>query len=428
MTRLLHKPLKAFALYALIILIISVPVYVLVIDYIWISELDENNLLTLQHTKQTLESKKFSQNDIEDVNHIWGELQPGFSIFKAKDKTYFRDSIYEIVRANNFDESDSENRFRGLKSKIELNGESYFITIETNVEESDETFFAIAIVTFVFFLLMIIGFILLNNRISSRTWKPFYQTLFALKSYELSKEHGINLPTSEIVEFQLMNESLEQMVNNNVDVYRQQKLFTENASHELQTPIALIKSKIDLLIQYKNIPPEMLDIVNSINAPLSRLSRINKNLLLLAKVENQQYSGHKENNLVPLIQSTLDLFEDYIIDKKLKVSNQVQGSINVTANPYLLETLIHNLLSNAIRHTSAEGKIIIKNEGKAIYFLNSGIDNLNRKNLFERFSATTKDKVSSGLGLAIVKEIANRYNWKVNYFFTDGFHSFSLVF
>ena len=428
MTKLLNRPLKAFALYALIILLISIPVYVLVVDYIWTSELDEHNWLTLQHTKQRLKSKQFSAAEIENINHIWGELQPGVSIVKTESKVSLQDSVYETIRPNEFDKDDGEDRFRGLKSYIEINGDTYILTIETNVEESDETFAAIAVVTLLFFVILIVGFILLNRRIAAKSWNSFYQTLSSLKSFELSKDTTIHLPDSDILEFREMNQSLQQLITKSVSAFQQQKSFTENASHELQTPIALLKSKLDLLIQEKNISPEISEILNSIDAPLSRLSRINKNLLLLAKVENHQYGAKERIDLKDYIESTITLFEDYLDEKQLQLSNGVSESILVNANSFLIETLIHNLFSNAIRHTPKGGQITLSYRQGLFKVINSGKERLDKSKLFERFSSTTKDKVSSGLGLAIIHEIAKKYGWLVTYDFESGFHIFSVRF
>ncbi len=428
MTRLLNKPLKAFALYALVILTISIPIYVLVIDYIWTSELDENNWLTLEHTKQRLQSKQFTQAEIESINHIWGELQPGVSIVKATTKVVFQDSVYEAIRPNEFDLDDGEDRFRGLKSLIEINGEPYVLTIETNVEESDETFAAVAAITFVFFIILIIGFILLNRKIAAKTWQPFYQTLSSLKSFELSIDKSIQLPESDIQEFQELNQSLQQLITNSVSTFQQQKSFTENASHELQTPIALLKSKMDLLIQQKSISPAISEILNSIEAPLSRLSRINKNLMVLAKVENHQYSDKEQIDIKEYLESAVTLFEDYLDEKQLKLSNSLEQSIIVNANSFLIETLIHNLLSNAIRHTLKGGQITVSYQDQTLQIINSGKESLDKSKLFERFSTASKDKVSSGLGLAIIQEITNKYNWQVVYHFENGNHLFSVSF
>ncbi|PIB34965.1 hypothetical protein BFP72_05945 [Reichenbachiella sp. 5M10] len=428
MTKLLDKPLKAFTIYSLIILAISIPAYVMVIDYIWTTELDEHNWLTVVHTKQKLQSKQFSHAEVESINQIWGELQPGVSIVKATRKRVFADSIYEVIRPNEYDEEDEADRFRGLKSYVEINNLPYILTVETNVEEWDETFGGVAIVTFLFFVVLIFGFILLNRRIATRTWKPFYQTLYNLKSFELSKNRSINLPESDIEEFHELNQSLHQLISNSVSTFQQQKSFTENASHELQTPIALLKSKLDLLIQQKNISPETSEILSSIDAPLSRLSRINKNLLVLAKVENHQYSDKEEIVITDYLNSAITLFEDYLDEKQLRLSNDITESIVVNANAFLIETLIHNLLSNAIRHTPKGGQINIASTRTSLLVINTGKESLDQTKLFQRFSSTTQDKVSSGLGLAIIQEIANKYGWEITYNFESNFHVFTVSF
>lgn len=428
MTKLLNKPLRAFALYSMIILVVSAPVYVSVIEYIWISELDENNWLTLQHTKNKLLTKKFTNEEIEDINHIWGSLQPGVSIVKSKGSKILPDSVYDIIRPNEYDTDDGEDRFRGLKSFVLLNNEPYVLTIETNFEESDETLAAVSFVTCMFFIALVLGFIFINHRIAIRTWNNFYQTLKFLKSFELSKQQSIHLPESDILEFQELNHALLLLINNNINTYRQQQSFIENASHELQTPIALLKSKMDLLLQQKDISPQISELLVSIEAPLSRLSRINKNLLVLARVENMQFSDHEQLDLTQYLQTGVLLFEDYLVAKRLHLENTISYSIVISANSFLIETLVYNLLSNAIRHTPKSGEIKISGNGNTLYIANTGKESLDESNLFKRFAITTKDMISSGLGLAIIYEIVNKYGWKISYRFEDGFHIFMIRF
>jgi signal transduction histidine kinase len=428
MNRLLNRPLKAFTWYALLILLISLPAYLMVVDYIWITELDEHNWLALQHTKERLKSKQFTEAEIESINQIWGELQPGVSIVKAMGHTLAQDSVYEAIRTNIYDPDDGEDRFRGLMSVVELNGEPYILTIETNVEESDETFAALALITLLFFIILILGFILLNRRIASKTWQPFYEILSSLKSFELSKDQAIQLPEVDILEFQELNQSLHHLIENSVNSYQQQKSFTENASHELQTPIALLKSKMDLLIQQKHLSPEISELLNSIEAPLARLSRINKNLLVLAKVENRLYDDKAPLDIKDYLESTLFLFEDYVDEKHLQLSTQEVNSLMVNANPFLIETLLHNLLSNGIRHTPKEGQLTLVCQKTTLQIMNSGTVSLDQTKLFKRFSASSNDQVSSGLGLAIIKEITNKYDWQVSYRFEEGYHIFSVNF
>ncbi len=428
MTKLLDRPLKAFAIYALIILVISIPVYAWVVDFIWVNELDENNWLTLQHTKEKLENQHFEEEELEIVNRLWGQVQPGISISPAPQKQAFQDSVYEVIRPNIYDTDNGEDRFRGLKSYAEINGKPYFIVIETNVEESDETFMAITLVTATFLVILVLGFIILNRRISKSSWQPFYQTLLKLRAFDLSRSKGLELEDSNIQEFRELNESLQKLVERNLAVYQQQKAFTENASHELQTPIALLKSKLDLLLQEKEISPEISEIINGIEAPLSRLSRINKNLLLLAKVENQQFESQEEIDIKSAMAFCITLFEDYAENQRIAIYNDIRESHLIQANPFLLETLLNNLFSNAIRHNEEGGSIFLKLANGRLSIHNSGKAPLDESSLFERFSSSTKNKVSSGLGLAIVKEIAKQYNWQVSYRFENKLHVFSVNF
>ncbi|HPK09144.1 MAG TPA: HAMP domain-containing sensor histidine kinase [Saprospiraceae bacterium] len=428
MTKLLHKPLRAFVIYALIILSISIPVYVFIIDYIWINELDENNWITLQQTKEKFQSHEFTPHEIQQLNSLWGIVQPGISIEENNKSIPFQDSVYEVTRTNLLNVEDHKDRFRGLKSQVIINGDPYILTIETNVEESDDTFLAIATTTAIFFNILILGFIILNRIISTKLWKPFDLTLKQLRLFELSKESKMNLPQSDILEFQELNKTLEKMVNNNLRAYQQQKKFTENASHELQTPIALLKSKLDLLFQQKDISSEISRILNDIEAPLSRLSRINKNLILLARVENQQFQLQQENDIKALFQTALILFEDYICEKELILNIKIEERILVNANHYLLETMVNNLISNAIRHTPIGGEIIISCSSNSIQIANTGNQRLNTDFMFERFSMSSDNKISSGLGLAIIKEIVVKNNWSLEYLYRDKFHIFLVSF
>ncbi|MCB0641294.1 MAG: hypothetical protein KDC44_06625, partial [Phaeodactylibacter sp.] len=157
MTRLLNRPLKAFALYALVILVISIPVYVYVVDLIWIEELDESNWLRLQYAKQQLQAEPVAPTELETALRIWGEFHPGISIRETGTAPTAQDSVYEVLRPNPFEAEEDLERFRGLRSFLELNGQAYEISIETNLEDSDETFLAVALVTVFFFVLLIVG-------------------------------------------------------------------------------------------------------------------------------------------------------------------------------------------------------------------------------------------------------------------------------
>ncbi len=428
MSKLLDKPLKMFALYALLLLTCSIPVYYLMVDYIWLGELDEHNYIIRQRIEDELSRSNFSDEEIESVVKLWSVIEPGTSLELVSLSSIPIDSVYEVTRISNFDGEVESDRFRALQSNIQANGKTYQLTTETNVEEADETLIAIAVDTIAFFALLLLGFLLLNRRISKQIWQPFYTTLDKLRDFDLNKNPALKLDSSDIEEFAELNQELEKLVVRSVSTYNQQKEFIENASHELQTPLAVLRSKMELLLQNEQLSKEQSELISSINAPLSRISRINKNLLLLAKMENQQFADSEEVDIVKLMDESLELLSDYITNKHISVERLIMGDSVIDCNPALLEILMNNLLINAITHNIENGVMLVEASKKGIAISNSGTTELNTEKLFQRFSMSSANTQSSGLGLAIVKEICERYGWKISYRFENRLHVFSVNF
>ncbi|UXP32666.1 HAMP domain-containing histidine kinase [Reichenbachiella agarivorans] len=426
MTKLLDKPFRIFTVYALIILIGSVPVYYIVVDHIWLHELDEHNLIIKDRIIGYFDQQTIDSTELRQTINAWKIMQPGTSLNLVQE--IGQDSIYEITKQNIYAPAFEIDRFRGYQTYLHINGLPYRMIIETNIEEADETLVAIAVVTIAFFILLVIGFIYLNKRIAKGIWHPFHQTLQTLQSFDLSQDNSIALGETDIEEFAQLNTALSELVAQNISVYQQQKVFIENASHELQTPLAILKSKLDILLQQDNLTQQQSDLLNAIGLPLSRISRINKNLLLLAKIENSQFNANEEIDLTQLIDKTIHLFADYFDEKTLNISFQYKTPLTIVCSPYLAETLIHNLLSNAIRHSPVGGTVQIHVADQKLSIQNTGTASLKVEKLFQRFAVSTAETTNSGLGLAIVKEICARYHWEVSYDFQSNFHIFSVSF
>lgn len=427
-SKLLSKPLKAFTLYSLIILVCSVPVYFFVVDFIWQQELDEHNEIVKERIVENFKLVKSSDEELNKTLALWNILQPGTKLVKADKNNAKRDSIYTITKTVNYGKHSQKDRFRVLETYLKINDNTYFLSVETNIEEADETLLAIAVVTFLFFSLLVVGFILLNKRIAKKIWLPFQNTLENLKNFDLSTHKSIEFGKTDIEEFEQLHQELSKLILKNISVFDQQKVFLENASHELQTPLAVLKSKLDSLLQSKNLSGDQLNLINQINVPLARASRINKNLLLLSKIENHQYEDKEAINFETVLTESLTLLEDYIADKDLSVEQSFENQNELFSNKVLLEVLVNNLLINAIKHTDQKGKIIIELKNGVLIVKNSGKAPLNREGMFNRFLFNSKEPSNSGLGLAIVKEISNRYQWKVTYNFTQEMHTFSVTF
>ncbi|WP_339758069.1 HAMP domain-containing sensor histidine kinase [Algoriphagus aquimarinus] len=426
MTKLLDKPFKAFTIYALIILLVSIPIYFLVVDWIWVTEIDDHHEMTMERIENRFKEAHLSGHDLEAILNSWNMLQPSSSIMPITENIARPDSIYEVTKYNEYElESD---RFRGLQTVIEIDKKPYLLNIETNVEEAYETIFAIGLVTILLYGLLVFGFIQLNRKISKSAWKPFDNTLTKLKSFDLSLSKGVEFDETDIEEFTELNQTITRLIAENVNAYNQQKAFVANASHELQTPIALLKSKLDILFQDEKLSAKQSELVNAIQIPLARLTRVNKNLLLLARIDNSKFSDSSEIDFLEKIEKSEELLQDYISERKLTYRKEITGIANVTCSLFLAETLVNNLLSNAIRHSPVSGEIIVRVSENEISFLNSGVERLKEETLFKRFSISTTETTNSGLGLAIVKEICKQNGWEINYDFLDHFHIFSVRF
>ncbi|MCB9186606.1 MAG: HAMP domain-containing histidine kinase [Flavobacteriales bacterium] len=426
MTKLLNKPLRPFAVFSLLLLAASIPIYYLVVDAIWLSELDEHNHIVKHHIKNKLSETEIDPQQLEQMLALWKVLEPGTTLELIPNKVETKDSLYLITRTTDFDGEQETDRFRGLVSYFTVNGQSYRFQTETNVEEADETLAAIAAVTVLFFVLLMLGFILLNRRISKQVWKPFYDTLERLSSFDLNRNPNITFEKSDIEEFEQLNSELERLILRSVSVYNQQKAFIENASHELQTPLAVLRTKLELLLQDKALSEQQAEVVSGVSVPLSRMSRINKNLLLLAKIENSQFADVERVSVAEVMDESLELLEDPIKQKRLSVERFSQDALSLECNRTLMEMLINNLLVNAITHSSEAATIIIETDRNGFTVSNSGKSALDANRVFERFARSSQDKQSSGLGLAIVKEICQRYGWVISYQFENGMHVFSV--
>jgi signal transduction histidine kinase len=427
MQKLLNKTVKIFAFYALLVLAASVPAYYYLVEAIWLTELDDNNVIIARKVAQQL--SKLDVNNTADLNKtidLWAKIQYGSTLVLIDESQMREDSIYTILRQNDYQNIQTIDRFRVLSKTIAVNGFFYRLEVETNIEETEEMVIAIALVTVIFFIILIIGFLLLNRALSIRIWQPFRDTLAKLKKFNLNTQTKIDFKQSDILEFEELHQALSELIAENITIYAAQKEFTENASHELQTPLAIIKNKLDLLLQDEILTDRQYQIIEDMNKALNRISRINKNLLLLAKIEHQQFIEKPNINISLLLIQCLEQIEEYADDKNIIIQTQITANILQQANKILVEILFHNLLLNAVRYTPNDGTIKIVATPTSIFIANSGIEPLHQEMLFRRFANTTTQHTSTGLGLYIIKEICHRHTWQIKYNFENQLHYFHI--
>lgn len=426
MKPLLSKTTKPFLIYVLIVLTISIPVYYFVVDTIWKSELDEHNQIIVEKTAYEFNQLKLSEDQLGKSLKLWNNIQPETNIEKISADQIKGDTVYTNEKHLPFFSEQKKGRYRCLEKVVYIQNKPYLFTVQTNIEESHETIVMIAMITIFFFVVIVVGLLYLNRKLSSSVWKPFRDTLDQLKTFNINSQNNIEFPISDTTEFEELNQSLYRLIERNVSAYKTQKEFTENASHELQTPLAIIKNKLDLLLQDQNLTEKQYQIVEEINKALTRSSRINKNLLLLAKIENNQFDSSEIIPFNHLLHQSVEILQEHFEQKNISVQEQISPDIEVKGNHILIEIMLNNLIINAIRHSSSGGSIIILLTDSVFEISNSGTEKLNTDLLFQRFSKLSANSNGSGLGLSIIREICTFHHWTVDYTFKNNHHIFSI--
>jgi len=319
-------------------------------------------------------------------------------------------------------------KYRQLTSYQTLQGKRWKIVTRNSLVRNQDFISIITLSTIVIILLLLTGLWLLNTQIVKNIWKPFYQNLDKLKSFSIQDQNPIELEPSDVEEFIELNESIRSLTSKLISDFNNLKEFSENASHEMQTPLAIMQSKVELLLQSSKLTKDQVNLLQSIYQAGQKLSKLNKTLLLLAKVENQQFSAKEDVSLKSLIEKQLEHYEDFILNKNIEVKTDLSDSI-IKTNTLLADILISNLISNAIKHNIQNGNINITYFRDILIFSNSGNElKQDPENLFNRFKKASTLKDSLGLGLAIVKKICEANGWQISYSYQENVHQISVLF
>lgn len=319
--------------------------------------------------------------------------------------------------------------FRILTFTNSVHEKNYQITISQSLLEPEDMVGTILIFMSALFLLILLSLFLLNRWLSRSTWKPFYHSLLLLKAFKTEKDINTNFPSVGVAEFDQLNQTLNEMTSRIKNDFNNLKEFTENASHEIQTPLSIIKSNIELLLQDDNINEQQNSRLKVINNTVNRLSKLTKALLLLSKIENNQFIEQSPIEICSLIKSKLDFMEELFILKQIRINTDFQIPLTISMNPILADILLNNLLSNALKHNIIKGEIKITTSSERLMIQNTGPAlSVNPDKLFQRFVKQDNSTESNGLGLAIAAEICKRYDFLLQYRFVDGFHTLELFF
>ena len=326
-------------------------------------------------------------------------------------------------------ETDSANLAMMIKTH-QLAAQPYRVTTYISAKEYRHLLIKVSIAEGIIFILLLVSIVIINRSQSRRLWTPFYTTMHAIRRYDIRQNKPLPLATTTgIEEFDQLNKTLRDLIDRVDQAYRNQKQFTENASHELQTPLAIIRSKVELLIEAPGLNEDSAQLLQEITEANERLSQMNKNLLLLTRIDNGQYPEVEPVALSLLIERLTQFFRDYYENEVSNTTTAIPPGIHLTANPALIEILVNNLLRNAYIHNLPGGWIDIQLSEKALIIKNSGpaLEG-DPERLFDRFRKGRVDNRTTGLGLALVRQIAQLYQYDIRYTYQDGVHQLRVAF
>lgn len=318
--------------------------------------------------------------------------------------------------------------YRQLSHVVSIRGIPYHLTIRRSQEQKVVFVDNVTQSMLVVFAGMFVTILLFNWLINQTMWKPFARSLQKIRGAELQQMEGTHFEKTNIREFNELNASLNYMTGKIHNDYVNMKEFTENAAHEMQTPLAVVQSKIELLLQDTNLTDEQVGSILQAGSALKRLSNLNQALLLLARIENKQYETSESVNLTLVARKYLHLFAEIINDKKITVAAEFTNDFIVSMHPFLADSLISNLVGNAIKYNYFGGHLTITTTKTTFSLTNTSIEpGIEDQQLFKRFTRRKSSQDSSnGLGLAIVKKICDTHHLKITYAYQDGVHRFTL--
>ncbi len=310
------------------------------------------------------------------------------------------------------------------------NGDEYFqLSIVNPIVEQDDLSKALLWNVVGLYILVLLSIIVVNKIVLKKLWTPFYQFLWQLKNYRIGKSEPLLLSNTSIKEFVDLQQAVDVMNRHSLTAYIRQKEFIENASHELQTPLAIACNKLELLFESDDLTTGQAQKLTETYEILQRLTKLNKSLLLLSQIENQQFSSISEICLNDLIRSCLSELNDFVEYKHISVVILKNERLTVNMDSLHAETLVSNLIRNSILHNTANGAIEIFIEANKLIVCNTGASvPLNKELIFSRFHKESGFVSGSGLGLAIAKAIATLYKADLQYHFEGNKHCFSVFF
>lgn len=360
-----------------------------------------------------LETESYILNQIKMKENL-PSLYPKYETFIVKGDTKKGYSNFKKIFLEDIADDNELEPYLEYTAFHKINGLNYKVVIREAFVENEELILTISLPLLLLLISVFVISYFINRKLQKKLWRDFQANLKSINNFSFSNNKSLKLIDTNIHEFDELNDKITKLADKLINDYNSLKSFTENASHELQTPISIILVNLEEILQKPELNESTFKSIVEVQKILRRLSALNKTLLKLAKLENYQYNHNEHINITLLVKNKIEEYDLLIKHKKLKVQNKIKHDFICSMDTELAETLINNLFLNSINHNTNGGEINIINSKNELKICNSGLENnLTNNTIFDRF--TKHNSKSFGLGLAIVKQICNLHNLSISY-------------
>lgn len=416
--------MRLFTLYNRVLLITSMA-GLLIIGYLFYNTLSTylNKQIDNYLVEELLEVRDYTskRQDFPPHSEFEDLVIAYHKISRVSKKRHFGDTIFFNPKKG------IKETGRYLEEDLVMAGQNYSIRIiASKIAHMDQ-----AKSIFLVIILPVLGLLVIlwavNRYMMKRIWVPFNQLLLNLKSFNVNKEQGFEQVSTSIVEFRELNDAIVDISQRVKSDYREIRMFTENASHEMMTPIAVINSKLDMMLQSTELSEEHSRNLVDLYRATAKLTKLNQSLLLLVKIDNNLLLDREQVNLKQMLEEKIQYFQEFTQRKSIVVNANLQEK-EVLMSRYLADILLDNLIGNSIRHNYKGGHIQVELSPERLSVTNtSEAGALDETVAFERFYKSPASE-GMGLGLTIVKQIVELHGFSISYSYHDDVHVFTVIF
>ena len=422
------KLIQKIALRLSMVLIPVIALWAMIFYFVTVEEINDEVDDLLRSYSEQLIAKKLANQELPVADIIAGMHYSISQVTEEYADSHPRTKYYDSDLYIN--ETDEDEPARFLKTFFyDAEGRYFELIAAIPTFEKEDLIEAILWWIAALYLILLVTVIVITLAVFQKSIRPLYEILDWLNAYTPGKTQDKLAADTDIYEFRQLEQAVTEATDRSNDAYEKQKQFIGNASHELQTPLAVLGGRIDWMLDNDSLGEENIGELVKMKREVVHISRLNKTLLLLTKIDNGQFPDVMDVNLSSIVQSQKEMYEEIFSRKNIHCSLGMQDSpVVVRMNETLATILVTNLIKNAFMHSPEGGIVTIALDGNGLAVENSGEAPLDRERIFDRFYQGAKKEGSTGLGLALAKTIADKNGMQFSYSFADGRHRFRINF